>query len=539
MRRKLASLFTGLLMVVAVMFGTAVIPGSADAAQVKRLIFASAGFHESNRFWTIARPDHLQYEPYWETLLGMDPKTGDAIPQLAVKWSHSPDFKDWTFELRKGVQFHYGYGEFTSADVVHSHSLLIRKDSTATLGPLWRTVDKMEAPDKYTVVFRFKNPIMPPVMMFAAQRSGDLRITSKAQWDKEGVEGLDRRPAGTGYFMYGGRQTGLNILFKRNPNHWSGHKVEFEELEFRIAREEATRLALLLSGDVHIGDLPRELHKDALARGLKRFQSSLAVDWVSVYLGGQWHIKGHKHFDPKAPLVNKKVRQALNIAIDREEMLRTVFAGRAELAYLSLWIPSSEGWNPQWESKFKELYAYNPEKAKQLLKEAGYGPGNPLKFQIWVFVEPGESEGPAIGDAIAIYFKRIGVEAEVQNHDWAKIRTTYRKYLSKNIMWPNIIGWRPADNGVRNFYYSKGNNHHYEDDFLEETFGKVLKSNDAKERDTLMRAIGDHIQAEYADIPLFWFRNEVFANPKVVADMVYPGPAAGRTSHFELIKLVK
>jgi ABC-type transport system substrate-binding protein len=156
-----------------------------------------------------------------------------------------------------------------------------------------------------------------------------------------------------------------------------------------------------------------------------------------------------------------------------------------------------------------------------------------------VFVEPGESEGPAIGDALAIYFKRVGVQAEVQSHDWAKIRTTYRKYQSKNIMWPNIIGWRPADNGIRNFYYSKGNNHHYEDDYLEETFGKVLKSNDAKERDALMRAIGDHIQAEYADIPLFWFRNEVFANPKVIADMVYPGPAAGRTSHFELIKLVK
>jgi ABC-type transport system substrate-binding protein len=539
MRWKLASLFTGLLMVVAVMFGTAVAPGSVDAAQVKRLIFASAGFHESNRFWTIARPDHLQFEPFWETLVGMDPKTGEPIPQLATKWEHSTDFKDWTFHLRKGVQFHYGYGEMTSADVVHSHSLLIRKDSTATLRPVWVTVDKMETPDKYTVVFRFKNPIMPPVMMFGVQRSGDLRITSKAQWDKEGIGGLDKRPAGTGPFMYGGRQTGLNILFKRNDKHWSGRKVEFEELEFRIAREEATRLALLLSGDVHIGDLPRDLHKDALAKGLKRFSSSLAVDWVSVYLGGNWHIKGHKHFDPKAPLVNKKVRQALNIAIDREEMLRTVFAGRAELAYLSLWIPTSEGWNPKWETKFKELYAYNPEKAKQLLKEAGYGPGNPLKFQIWVFTEPGESEGPAIGDAIAIYFKRVGVQAEVQTHDWAKIRNAYRKYQSKNIMWPNIIGWRPADNGVRNFYFSKGNNHHYEDDFIEQTYGKVLKSNDAKERDTLMRAIGDHIQAEYADIPLFWFRNEVFANPKVVAEMVYPGPAAGRTSHFELIKLVK
>jgi ABC-type transport system substrate-binding protein len=92
---------------------------------------------------------------------------------------------------------------------------------------------------------------------------------------------------------------------------------------------------------------------------------------------------------------------------------------------------------------------------------------------------------------------------------------------------------------VRTFYFSKGNNHHYEDDFLEKNYGEVLNSTDAKQRNQLMQSIGNRIQEEYADIPLFWFRNEVFANSKVVADWVYPGPAAGRSSHFELIKLVK
>jgi len=537
MKWKLASLFTGLLMVMAAMFGTVATPGSVEAAQVQRLIFASAGFHESNRYWTIARPDHLQFEPFWETLVGIDPKTGEYIPQLATSWEMSPDFKTWTFKLRKGVQFHDGYGEFTSADVKHNLALITRKESTATLRPIWKTVTVVETPDKYTAVFRFNKPLMP-TSMFAFSRSGDLRMSSKAQWDKEGIEGLDKHPAGTGPFQFVSRQTGLNIVFKRNPNYY-GHKPEYAELEFRIAREDATRLALLLSGDVHIADLPRELHKDALARGLKRFNSSLAVDWVSVYLGGNWHITGDKVYDPKAPLVDKRVRHALNIAINRDELMKTVFAGRAELAYVSLWVPTSEGWNPQWESRFKEMYAYNPEKAKQLLKEAGYGPGKPLKFNIWVFTEPGESEGPAIGDALAIYFKNIGVQTEVSMHDWAEIRTTYRKKKSKNFMWPNIIGWRPSDQGVRNFYYSGGNNHHYEDDYIEERFKKVLNSIDPKERNQLMMEIGDHLQSEYVDIPLFWFRNEVFANPKVVASMLYPGPAAGRTSHFELVKLVK
>jgi peptide/nickel transport system substrate-binding protein len=289
---------------------------------------------------------------------------------------------------------------------------------------------------------------------------------------------------------------------------------------------------------VHIADLPRELHKDALAKGLKRFASSLPVDWISMYMGGQFYITGDKDFDKNAPFVKKQVRQAVNIAINRKELMNTVFAGRASPAYISLWMPDSEGWNPKWESRFNELYAYNPEKAKQLLKEAGYGPGQ-LKFEIWAFTEPGESEGPAVADALAIYFRNVGINAQVQMQDWSKIRTTYRKKQSKNIMWPNIIGWRPADQGVRSFYFSKGSNHHFENDFLEKTFGEVLQTTDLKKRHQLMQTIGDHLLEEFADIPLFWFRNEVFANGKVVGTWVYPGPAAGRSSHFELIKLVK
>src|SRR5215470_18128441 len=103
----------------------------AQEAKVQRIIFGSAGFTESNRFWTIARPEHLQYDPFLETLLDLDPKTGQYIPRLAEKWEVSPDLKEWTFYLRKGVQFHYGFGEFTARDVVHTHSLIVRPDSTA------------------------------------------------------------------------------------------------------------------------------------------------------------------------------------------------------------------------------------------------------------------------------------------------------------------------------------------------------------------------------------------------------------------------
>jgi peptide/nickel transport system substrate-binding protein len=97
-----------LLMVVALGLGITPMAGSAQDAKGQRLVFASAGFDESNRFWVIARPDHLQYDPFLETLLEVDPKSGEYTPRLAEKWSASPDFKEWTFMLRKGVQFHGG-----------------------------------------------------------------------------------------------------------------------------------------------------------------------------------------------------------------------------------------------------------------------------------------------------------------------------------------------------------------------------------------------------------------------------------------------
>jgi ABC-type transport system substrate-binding protein len=168
---------------------------AAEEATVQRLIFGSAGFTESNRFWTIARLEHLQYDPFLETLLDVDPKTGEFTPRLAEKWQASPDSKEWTFWLRKGVQFHNGFGEFTAKDVVHSHSFMLRPDTTSGFAPLWHQVEEIKVIDDHQVVFRLKRPMA--IIPYLTSRASDLRMVSKAQWDKEGLEGFDRRPAGT------------------------------------------------------------------------------------------------------------------------------------------------------------------------------------------------------------------------------------------------------------------------------------------------------------------------------------------------------
>jgi ABC-type transport system substrate-binding protein len=525
---RLLTLALGLLVVAATLG-----PAPASAQPSQKLVFASAGFEDSNRFWMVARPDHLQYDPFLETLLEVDPKSGEYTPRLAEKWSHSADFREWTFHLRKGVQFHYGYGPFTAKDVVHSHSFMLRPETTATLAPFWRGVEEVKAVNDHQVVFRMKKAAT--TMPYAASRAGDLRIVSKAQFDKEGVEGLDRRPAGTGVYRYVSRKPGLSVIYERVDNHWSGVKPAYKELEFRIAREESTRLALVLSGEAHVSDMPRELQKEALKKGMKIFSSSFPVDWMTVYLGGQYYMPNDPQFKKDVPWTNKKVRQALNMAINRKELLKTVFAGKGSLVYVSGWSEKSEGWNPEWASRFESMYGYNPAKAKALLKEAGYGPGQ-LKMKIVAFTEPGESEGPQVAEALGIYYKDVGIEAEIEVLDWAKVRAMFRKKDIHCCIWPNIISWRPSEEWIRTSYWSKSATHHYENEFLDKSYAALSAAVNPQERQKLARGIADHLFEEFADIPMFWFANEVVANPKFVGSWVYPGIAAGRSTHFELIK---
>ncbi len=509
-------------------------PALAQEAKAQRVIFGSAGFTESNRFWTIARPEHLQYDPFLETLLDVDPKTGEFTPRLAEKWEASPDLKEWTFYLRKGVQFHYGFGEFTARDVVHAHSFMLRPEATAGTAPLWREAEEVKVVNDYQVVFRMKRPMS--IIPYITSRASELRIVSKAQWDKEGLEGFEKRPAGTGSYRYVGRKTGISVEYARVDNHW-GEKPDFKELEIRIVPEETTRLALLLSGEAHIVDLPRELQKEALGRGMKVFSSSFPVDWMTVYFGGQYYMPGDPKFQASVPWTNKKVRQALNMAVNRQEILKTIFAGEGTLAYVSGWLPISEGWNPEWEKKFEQQYGYNPAKAKELLKEAGYPAG--MKLKLLAFTNPGESEGPQVADALGIYFKEVGIEVETEVIDWARLRDMFRNKNIQCCLWPNIISWRPVEEWIRGAYSSKATGHIFEDEFLEKNYLTLTQAVNPEERNRLARAIGDHLFEEFADIPLIWFYNEVVVNPKVVADWKYPGIGAGRSTHFHLLKAVR
>jgi peptide/nickel transport system substrate-binding protein len=530
--RRWYTLIPAYLMLLGMVTATA----SAGEPKVQRLIFVSAGFNESNRFWMISRPQHLQFDPFLETLLDLDPKTGDYIPRLAEKWESSPDKKEWTFYLRKGVPFHFGYGEFTAKDVVHSHSLMLREEAIATLVGFWRNAEEVKAVDDYTVVFRMKSPAA--TTPYAASRSADLRIVSKAQWDKVGIEGFDKRPAGTGSYRYVNRQLGQSISYERVENHWRGEKPDFKELEIRIAREDSTRLALLVTGEAHVVDLPRELQGEALNRGMKILSSSLPSEWLSVYFGGQYHIPGDPKFKADVPWNDRRVRQAMNMAVNRTELMDNLFKDKGAPMYVSGFAPFLEGWNPEWAKRFDQLYGYNPAKAKALLKEAGYAPKT-LQVKILQYTEPGEAELPQVAEAVASYFNDVGIQATLEPIDAAKVASMRRAKEMACCIEPNIIGLRPTEEWIRTTHYSKTNGHSFEDAFLEKKYEELANTVDPKDRERVAREIGDHLFEEFTSIPLLSIHSEVAVNPKVVADWAYPGPGAGRSTHFHLLKATR
>jgi ABC-type transport system substrate-binding protein len=329
----------------------------------------------------------------------------------------------------------------------------------------------------------------------------------------------------------------LSITYERVDKHWGGEKPDFKQLEIRLVPEETTRLAMLLGGEAHIVDLPRELQKEATGRGMKLLSSTHPVDWISVYFGGQYYMPGDPKFKADVPWTNKKVRQAMNMAVNRKELLETIFAGKATPVYVSGWLPISEGWNPEWATRFDQLYGYNPAKAKELLKEAGY-PDGTVKVRIVGFTNPGESEGPLVAEALAVYFQEVGIDATIETLDAAKVRDMTRSKNTHCCIWPNIVGWRPSEERIR-AHTSQSVGSSFQDEFIETRYQALTQSVDIGERQRIAQEIGDHLFEEFSAIPLFWLYNEVAVNPKVVAEWTYPGLGGGRSTHYHLLQAAK
>ncbi len=536
------------------------VPSTGYVSETTRLVYAiGAVANETNRPWAGSRQAYVQYEPMLENLLAKDVETGQIVPRLAETWEASEDLSSWTVKLREGVQFHDGWGEFTAADVMHTLKVLCREDSRlSTCGGVTTRAERgdelaydevLEIVDDYNIVFHGTRTNSNMLFYLGAQ-SGEMSAWSVKFWEAEGEAGLDEKGlVGTNTYQYLDRNQGSSIIMEKiDYEHWSGEDPEFQELEVTWIPEDSSRYAGLLASEVHVADLPIDLQQDAIVNGMALIKSRFTSNDVSIFFGGSYYATeaesgeigklSEEAYDPDQPWNELEIRQAMNKAINRQELGDFLYAGFWEPMYIDGYHPTLEGWNDEWVSRYDEEYGYDPDAARDLIEKHGYstdrmdGPKGPIKVTANSYVSPGESELPQIIESITQYWNKIGIDAELHDLDGSEVANRYRSRKMQNQVWPNIIIYFPIEYYINIAYTGRGVTKHFEDDWLNAKVVELQNTYETTARDNIARDIGNYMYNNHVSMPLFWFPHTITVNPDVVADFVYPGNTVPRLCCF-------
>ncbi len=275
-------------------------------------------------------------------------------PCLAESWSVSDDGLTYEFVLRDGVKFHNGE-PVTAEDVKFSFE---RYRGTAAT-QLKESVASVETPDARHVRFRLKRP-WPDFLMFYSSASGAGWIVPKKYVEQVGEQGFLDHPIGAGPYKFVSFDPGIELVLEAFEGYWR-KTPSVKRIVMKSIPDESTRLAALKNGEVDIiysitGDLAQDLQKTP---GLSL--------WHPVAQGTNW-IYFPDQFDPKSPWHDLRVRQAVNLAVDRDGMNKALYLGYCKVTDSIIPYEYEYYWQPP-------AAVYDPQKAKKLLAEAGYPNG--------------------------------------------------------------------------------------------------------------------------------------------------------------------
>ena len=548
------------LVLLALMLSAARAPAAtptAAKAKTDRLVMGLIlPYRDYWRSWLpVGSADHnIQHDPAFEWLFEVDVESGKYKPWLAESWQMAPDGKSWRIKLQKGVQFHHGYGEFSAKDVVHNHAIWCddnypgRKDIPAAG---YRAgicqVERVEVVNDHEIVMHCK--VVCADLEFYYSEASNVMIFSKAQWDKEGEMAYETHPAGTGPYVFKERVLSRYILFERAPiPHWKHGVVDWKELQMTWTLEESTRLAQMLAGETHLTELNKDLSEEAVAKGYKLIRSRQVAQQTVIWFGGLWfgtedpvtkryteHGGITGKLDMKVPWTNIKVRQAMNKAINREELLKVLYKGRANYTYVAGFYPNLPGWDPTWAQRFQEMYGYDVKEAKRLLAEAGYPNG--FKAKAWLYPFAGAPELIPLMESVAIQLRDIGIEVELEESDLvAVVGPKTRERRSNWYLRAGPPSKKAVEPQIALFNAGKGSAHWFETDEVYQMWEELLQLSDPAARDAQLRKIGNYKFENFEIIPLFDVYIEVVVDPKIVADWIFPGWDGGDLGHTWLIK---
>lgn len=412
MRQALASVLSAVL---------ALLAPAAAQAQGKPLIYCADASPEGfdPGMWDSSSTNIVSSQMF-DSLLEFKRPTTELAPKLATSWEISPDAKSFTFKLRPGVKFHTTAWfkptrDFNADDVLFTFQRFIDPNQPFNkafaanfvypnnLG-LAKLIDGIDKLDDHTVRFRLKQPNVTFLANFAFAWAGIHSAEYAAQLLKQGqASQINVKPVGTGPFQFKSYAKDDVLRMTAHPGYWGGRQPT-TNLVFSISREPNVRVQKLALGECQVSAALRDVDLATLVNNpnvsIEKIQA-LNISYLSFNL-------------KKPPVDKREVREALDIAIDRNAIFKALFPRGDAMQAVSAFPPSIPGYNKALKNEF------DPAKAKALLAKAGFANG--FEIDLWALPvqRPTNPNGQLMAQLIQQDWARIGVKATIKTYEWGE-----------------------------------------------------------------------------------------------------------------------
>lgn len=331
-------------------------------------------------------------------------------PALAESWEIR-DPLTYVFHLHRGVKFHDGR-LLTSRDVKWTFDSLLQGKIRSTRAAAYRFVDRIDAPDDYTVIFRLKEPF---VTLLWNLSDGAMGIVPYGTLDE-----MSRHPVGSGPFRFVSAEPDKEVVVERNDEYW-GEKARVAGVRFAVVPDTTTRALELRKGSADL--LSNALTSD-MVLALER-EPKLAIERAPGT------VLSYIAFNMRDPILKDvRVRQALAYAIDRRPMLTYLQRGLARPAD-SILPPESWAYNPD-----VPRYSYAPERARKLLDEAGYPTVKGVRFHLTMKTSTEESTR-LLAAVLQQQLREVGIALDIRTYEFATFfyDVTHGSYQMYSLRW--------------------------------------------------------------------------------------------------------
>ncbi|WP_318616504.1 ABC transporter substrate-binding protein [Sporosarcina sp. YIM B06819] len=431
----------------------------------------------------------------YETLLNFGEQDTAVNPGLATEWAPSEDGLTYTFKLREGVKFHDGT-DFNADAVVKNFERWA--NGNAEKFPYYNTtfggfkgdeghvIESITADGANTVVIKLTRPQAPFLKNLAMSMFAIASPTAFEQGDDQ----FERNPVGTGPFKFVEWKPNETITIEKFDDYWQEGLPKLNKIIFRSIPDNTARLNALMSGEIELADGINPSDGQAIEGNadLQLFERpSMNVGYLGLTV-------------TRPPFDKKEVRQAINYAIDKQSIVDAFFEGRANVAKNPM-PPSISGYNDDIKG-----YEYNPEKAKELLAQAGLADGFEMELWAMPVPRPYMPDGKKVAEVIQKNLADIGVKASIVSHEWA----TYLDLASKGDADAFMLGWTGDNGDADNFLYAlldednigSNNYTYFSNDEMHKLLIEAQTEVDEEKRNELYKKAQEIIHEEAPWVPL-------------------------------------